>query len=90
MDKNFDLKIADFGLAAPLVGDGDGRYREAVGTPTFMAPEIIRQHPWQGRPADLFSCAVILFYLRSGHLPFKTLASGKDAYYQLLISEDSQ
>ena len=54
-----------------------------------MAPEIIHQHPWQGEPADLFSCAVILFYLRSGHSPFKKIASLNDAYYKLLFTLDS-
>ena len=45
-DDKFDLKIADFGLAASLHGDGDGLYRECVGTPAYMAPEIIHGHPW--------------------------------------------
>ena len=73
-DSKGNLKIADLGFAAPLSGThGQGLYHEKVGTPAFMAPEIIHEIPYQGIPADLFSCAVILFYLYAGHLPyFKT------------------
>jgi len=32
LDEKFNLKIADFGLAAPMQGDGDGLFREVAGT----------------------------------------------------------
>ena len=46
LDDKFNLKISDFGLAAPLAGDGDGLYRLSVGSPAYMAPEIIQFQPW--------------------------------------------
>ena len=40
-DSVFKLKIADFGLAAPIHGrDGSGRLKTKVGTVDYMAPEI--------------------------------------------------
>jgi len=41
LDDNFNLKIADFGFAAPLHGvDGSGWLYTKLGTPGFMAPEL--------------------------------------------------
>ena len=42
LDKNFNLKIADFGFAAPFLGrDGSGILNSRVGTVQYLAPEII-------------------------------------------------
>ena len=42
LDQNFNLKIADFGLAGPLFGrDGSGILKTSVGTVHYQAPEII-------------------------------------------------
>ena len=40
-----------------------------VGTPHFMAPEIIKGEPY-GKPVDIWSCGVMLFVLVSGSIPF--------------------
>ena len=40
-DEDFNLKIADFGFAAPVVGrDGSGYLHTKLGTDGYMAPEI--------------------------------------------------
>jgi serine/threonine protein kinase len=40
-DGDFNLKIADFGFAAPLYGrDGSGFLKTRLGTESYMAPEI--------------------------------------------------
>ena len=40
LDQNWDLKLIDFGLAAPTQGrDGSGLLKSTVGTYGFMAPE---------------------------------------------------
>ena len=42
IDENFNLKIADFGFAAPVNGrDGMGLLDTNLGTYNYMAPEIL-------------------------------------------------
>lgn len=41
LDKDYNIKIADFGYAAPTIGaDGSGFLSSNVGTRPYMAPEI--------------------------------------------------
>lgn len=65
LDKNFNLRIIDFGLVAPLKV-GDGLMRAEVGTPAYKAPEIIMKIPYDGKQIDVFSLGVIFFSLYAG------------------------
>uniref|UniRef100_A0A4X1VKI3 Peripheral plasma membrane protein CASK n=1 Tax=Sus scrofa TaxID=9823 RepID=A0A4X1VKI3_PIG len=61
------VKLGGFGVAIQLGESGlvaGGR----VGTPHFMAPEVVKREPY-GKPVDVW-CGVILFILLSGCLPF--------------------
>ena len=40
-----------------------------IGTPHFMAPEVIRREPY-GKPVDVWGCGVMVHILLSGTLPF--------------------
>lgn len=55
-----------------------------VGTPGYMAPEIMNSEPYQGSVVDLFALAVILFILYTGGPPFSS-ADSDDQFYKLLI-----
>ena len=71
LDDQFNLKIADFGFAAPVEGrDGNGLLLTKLGTLNYMAPEIHLRQPYQGRTVDLFSSAIILFIMVTGGFPF--------------------
>jgi serine/threonine-protein kinase HSL1 (negative regulator of Swe1 kinase) len=49
LDKDFILKIADFGNAAPILGrNGEGILKSYCGTENFLAPEIILGKPYRG------------------------------------------
>jgi len=86
LGKDFSVKIVDFGFACPLEGrDGSGHNLSCVGTPGYMAPEILSKQPYQGQVVDLFALGVILFILKSGHPPF-SMANEQDNYYKLLSS----
>ncbi|XP_029788360.1 peripheral plasma membrane protein CASK-like isoform X3 [Suricata suricatta] len=62
------VKLGGFGVAIQLGESGlvaGGR----VGTPHFMAPEVVKREPY-GKPVDVWGCGVIVFILLSGCLPF--------------------
>ncbi|KAA0715634.1 Peripheral plasma membrane protein CASK [Triplophysa tibetana] len=62
------VKLGGFGVAIQLGESGlvaGGR----VGTPHFMAPEVVKRDPY-GKPVDVWGCGVIVFILLSGRLPF--------------------
>jgi serine/threonine protein kinase len=40
LDRNWDIKVGDFGLAAKLTDDNE-RKRTVCGTPNYIAPEIL-------------------------------------------------
>jgi serine/threonine protein kinase len=85
-DANFNLKIADFGFAAPIAGrDGTGYCRTKLGTESYMAPEIHARRPYIGTSVDLFACAIILFIMVTQHPPF-TRAEPVDPFYKLICA----
>jgi serine/threonine protein kinase len=89
LDKNYDIKIVDFGFACPLEGrDGSGFNRSVIGTPGYMAPEILDKTPYQGQVVDLFAVGVILFIMLTQHPPF-AMANSDDMYYKLLATQRS-
>ncbi|CAD8153913.1 unnamed protein product [Paramecium octaurelia] len=61
-------KLIDFGLANKFDTSKLRRLKSFVGTPMYMAPEVI-----QGKydeKCDIWSLGVLLFTLLSGHMPF--------------------
>ncbi|KAG6910036.1 hypothetical protein DXG01_013760 [Tephrocybe rancida] len=69
LDQDFNIKIADFGMAAWQAAD-DGLLRTSCGSPHYAAPEIVSGVMYNGSAADIWSCGVILFALLAGNLPF--------------------
>lgn len=89
LGKNFDLKIADFGFAAPIDGkDGSGNLETFLGTLNYMAPEIHLRTPYDGKAVDVFAAGVILFMMVSAHQPFET-AEPHDPYYKCVAAHRS-
>ncbi|XP_060793267.1 serine/threonine-protein kinase 17B [Neoarius graeffei] len=62
-----DIKIVDFGLARRLGSMGE--LREIVGTPEYVAPEILNYEPIT-TATDLWSVGVITYMLITGESPF--------------------
>lgn len=70
LDKNYNVKIIDWGGAAPVEGhDGKGFLFDPKGAIGYNAPEIRRQK-YRGRQADLYALGVILFAFIMRGLPF--------------------
>jgi len=66
-NKEFDqIKIIDFGTS--LVVEGDQKLDEKLGTPYYIAPEVLAKS--YGAKCDIWSCGVITYIVLSGIPPF--------------------
>lgn len=63
-----EVKIADFGYAAQLTQQQQKR-NTVVGTPYWMAPELIRGHDY-GTRVDIWSLGIMLMELAEGEPPY--------------------
>ncbi|KAJ5075982.1 serine/threonine-protein kinase brsk2-like protein [Anaeramoeba ignava] len=68
LDKNFHIKIADFGMANLM--KHNSLLSSSCGSPHYASPEVIVGKEYDGFAADAWSCGVILFALLAGRLPF--------------------
>lgn len=83
IDKDFNLKIGDFGFATDK--DITKTYR---GTKQYMAPEITLQNKeYSPETADVFSCGSVLFTMVMLQFPFQKEATASDQKYQLVIND---
>jgi serine/threonine protein kinase len=70
VDEEGLAKIADFGLARVDDLIGVTTHTMSLGTPEYMAPELLGSPIVDGR-ADLYGVGVVLFELLTGKLPFR-------------------
>ena len=68
LDHKYNIKIADFGMAA--LETEDKLLETSCGSPHYAAPEIVSGIPYHGFASDIWSCGIILFALLTGRLPF--------------------
>jgi serine/threonine-protein kinase len=68
-------KLTDFGLAREIAGAHAGVTQAGivVGTPAYLAPEVIKGSPASHR-SDLYSLGATLYHLIAGHPPFRAEA----------------
>jgi serine/threonine protein kinase len=74
-----NIKIADFGFAADLALHPKG-LTESLGTPGYVAPEILREVPY-GTSVDVWAAGVITYILLCGCHPFQVQSIVYPQYY---------
>lgn len=70
------VKVLDFGIAKSFNNDSEIYVENltseglVLGTPTYMSPERLKNHPYDGR-SDVYSVGIILYHMLSGECPFE-------------------
>ena len=76
------VKLGGFGVAIQLPSKSEQNNQNVnggrIGTPHFMAPEVIQRKAY-GKPVDIWSAGVVLHILLSGSMPF---LGTKDRLYE--------
>ncbi|MCJ1396972.1 Cell cycle serine/threonine-protein kinase cdc5/MSD2 [Xylographa trunciseda] len=75
LDRDMNIKLGDFGLAAILITESDvtavSRRTTLCGTPNYIAPEILeRGRKGHDYKVDIWALGVIFFALLTGYPPF--------------------
>eukprot|EP01064_Diplonema_japonicum_P027429 TRINITY_DN3960_c0_g1_i1.p1 TRINITY_DN3960_c0_g1~~TRINITY_DN3960_c0_g1_i1.p1 ORF type:complete len:535 (+),score=54.07 TRINITY_DN3960_c0_g1_i1:126-1730(+) len=78
VDPSGKLVLADFGFGADMA-DGRKKRETVVGTPYWMAPEVIRGEPYDDK-ADIWSLGILLLELVDGEPPNIHLSQIKVLY----------
>ncbi|KAK3414255.1 serine/threonine-protein kinase SRK2A [Eucalyptus grandis] len=63
------LKICDFGYSKSSVLHS--RPKSTVGTPAYIAPEVLSRREYDGKLADVWSCGATLYVMLVGAYPFE-------------------
>lgn len=71
VDKNWTVKVADFGLSR-LKLETFLSTKNGKGTPQWMAPEVLRSEP-SNEKSDVYSYGVVLWELVTQKIPWDTL-----------------
>jgi serine/threonine protein kinase len=77
--KDGTIKVADFGFAIQLTKEQKNR-KSVVGTPAWMAPELIKKEPYN-ELVDVWSVGVIAVELAEGEPPFLRMPPLKAMYF---------
>ncbi|PLN82801.1 serine/threonine protein kinase [Aspergillus taichungensis] len=74
LDKNLDIKVGDFGLAAMIMSEKDEKRRRTLcGTPNYIAPEVLdKSKGGHTQKVDIWSLGVICFAMLTGYPPFQS------------------
>ena len=81
---NTNLKITDFGFAK-CYDPEEGGLTETLGSPLYMAPEIIKKLPYDCS-VDIWAVGVLTYIMLSGKPPFK--GKTKDEVFVQITSKN--
>lgn len=74
------IKVIDFGFAV----QSKEKQRTFCGTPTYMAPEIVKRIPYKGSEVDVWALGIMVYRMLTGTYPF--MAKTDKELYKKIIS----
>ncbi|XP_050408578.1 uncharacterized protein LOC126823658 [Patella vulgata] len=69
VSENFDVKITDFGFSCQYM-DRSILLKTSCGSYAYTSPEVIKNKPYDGICADIWSIGIILCAMINGRLPY--------------------
>lgn len=89
LDKNGNLKLADFGLASRFRRkDGTRRIsKDQRGSPQYIAPEILQCSEHYADITDIWSIGILIFVLLTGEIPWE-LPALEDENFECFMQND--
>jgi len=77
-------KVTDFGFAVAM--DPSGKETLALGTPSYMAPEIVSRQAYD-KSVDIWALGVIVYIMLTGSPPFKGQSNAKSEMYKAILTQ---
>jgi len=86
LDRDFRIRICDFGFSRSMGGD-DSFKSQNMGTPQWMAPEILESNKHYTSKIDVYAYAIVLAEMLTGQTPYVGIEDPK-TIRQRVLNED--
>lgn len=69
VDSEWNIKLLDFAFSVKMIDQS--RIKKYCGTPSYMAPEVLKKESFYPKKADVWAVGVVAFKLLTGTTPFR-------------------